>query len=131
MSKIFYVKSVHFGLTLNTTTFRLANNNNNTDAARVRSHSNQNNNRQAGIKQLVNASQVNIYPNPNKGSFTIETTATEKQTVQVFDVNGKLVFSQTIHGNTSIDAGTLADGVYNVNIMGNEGVVNKRLVVVK
>jgi type IX secretion system substrate protein len=111
-------------------TLRL-NGNNSVDVAKVKSHSNQNNNRQAGIKLLSNGSQINIYPNPNKGNFTIETTATEKQTVQVFDVNGKLVFSQTINGNTNIDAGNLSEGVYNVSIMGNEGVVNKRLVVVR
>lgn len=113
-----------------TPTLRL-NGNNSTMAAKVKSHSNQNNNRMSGIKSLSNASQVNIYPNPNKGNFTIETTATEKQTVQVFDVNGKLVYSQTINGNINVDASNLADGVYNVSIMGNEGVVNKRLVIVK
>jgi len=113
-----------------TPTLRL-NGTNSVDVAKVKSHSNQNNNRGLGIKQLLNSSQVNIYPNPNKGNFTIETSATEKQTVQVFDVNGKLVFSQTINGNTSIDAGNLSEGVYNVSIMGNEGVVNKRLVIVR
>ena len=112
-------------------TLRLANGNNSTDAAKVKSHSNQNNNRVGGIKLLSNGSQVNIYPNPNKGSFTIETTATEKQTVQVFDVNGKLVFNQAINGNINVDASNLAEGVYNVSIIGNEGVVNKRLVIVK
>ena len=112
-------------------TLRLANGNNNTDAARVKSHSNQNNNRMGGIKQLSNGSQVNIYPNPNKGNFTIETSATEKQTVQVFDVNGKLVFNQAINGSINVDASNLAEGVYNVSIMGNTGVVNKRLVIVK
>jgi hypothetical protein len=114
-----------------TPTLRLASGNNGTLVAKVKSHSNQNNNRQGGIKQLVNNSQVTIYPNPNKGSFAIETTATERQAVQVFDVNGKLVFSQIINGNTSIDASSLSDGVYNVSIIGNEGVANKRLVIVK
>jgi len=113
-----------------TPTLRL-NGNNSTMAAKVKSHSNQNNNRMGGIKSLSNANQINIYPNPNKGNFTIETAATEKQTIQVFDVNGKLVFSQTINGNINVDASNLAEGVYNVNIMGNQGVVNKRLVIVK
>lgn len=113
-----------------TPTMRL-NGNNSTLAAKIKSHSNQNNNRQSGIKQLTSNSQVNIYPNPNKGNFVIETVATEKQTVQVFDVNGKLVYSQIINGNTNIDASNLTDGVYNVSILGSEGVVNKRLVIVK
>ena len=100
-------------------------------ASKVASHSNQNNNRQAGIAQILTNNNVSIYPNPNKGSFTIETPSTEKQTLQIFDVNGKLVFTQTITGNTSIDAANLAGGVYNVNIIGNGSMVNKRLVIVK
>jgi hypothetical protein len=112
-------------------TLRLANGANSTMASKVASHSNQNNNRQAGIKQVLNSSNVSVYPNPNKGSFTIETPSTEKQTLQIFDVNGNIVFTQTINGNTSIDVNNLADGVYNVNIIGNGSMVNKRLVIVK
>lgn len=86
----------------------------------------------AGIKQVTNNNdQVNVYPNPNKGSFVVETNATEKQTMQLYDVNGKLVLTQIINGKTHIDAGSLNEGVYNISIISNEGVVNKRLVIVK
>lgn len=132
MSKIFYVKSVHFGLTLNTTTFRLANNNNNTDAARVRSHSNQNNNRMTSIKQLqANNNYVAIYPNPAKDNFTIEPSLNEKQTLQIFDVSGKMVLTQVIDGKVSIDTHNLNEGVYNVSISGNGGQANKKLVILR
>ncbi len=114
-----------------TPTLRLAAGANGTMASKVASHSNQNNNRQAGIKQLLNNSNVSVYPNPNKGSFIVETPSTEKQTLQIFDVNGKLVFTQHINGNTTIDAANLADGVYNINIIGNGSMANKRLVIVK
>ena len=114
-----------------TPTLRLAGGTNGTMASKVASHSNQNNNRQAGINQILNNSNVSVYPNPNKGSFTIETLSTEKQTLQIFDVNGKLVFTQNINGNTNIDAANLADGVYNINIIGNGSMINKRLVIVK
>jgi hypothetical protein len=49
----------------------------------------------------------------------------------MYDVNGKLVLSQTINGKTSIDASNLNEGVYNINIISNEGVVNKRMVIVR
>jgi len=76
-------------------------------------------------------SNVAIYPNPNNGSFVIELNSLAKQTMQVYDVSGKLVLSQTITGKTTIDASTLNEGVYNISLQSNEGVVNKRLVIVR
>ena len=73
----------------------------------------------------------NIYPNPSNGSFVIEPSNQTKQTMQVYDVNGKLVLSQTITGKTSIDASSLNEGVYNISLISNEGVVNKRVVIVR
>ncbi len=86
----------------------------------------------AGIEQFTNNNeQVNIYPNPNNGTFVIEPSNATKQTMQVYDVNGKMVLSQTINGKTNIDAGILNEGVYNISLQSNEGVVNKRLVIVR
>jgi hypothetical protein len=85
-----------------------------------------------GIEQFATIKeQVNIYPNPNNGSFVIEPNSNVKQTLQVYDVNGKLVLSQTINGKTTIDASTLNEGVYNISLQSNEGVANKRLVIVR
>ena len=74
---------------------------------------------------------ISIYPNPNNGTFVIEPNTATKQTVMVYDVNGKLVLSQTINGKTTIDATPLNEGVYNISMGSSEGVVNKRLVIVK
>ena len=106
--------------------------NNNTFAARVKSHSNINNNRATGIKQFTSSNNhVNIYPNPNNGSFVIEPNSNTIQTIQMYDVNGKIVLSQTITGKTNIDASSLNEGVYNISLISNEGVVNKRVVIVR
>jgi type IX secretion system substrate protein len=72
-----------------------------------------------------------IYPNPAQNIFTIETYQTDKQTINIFDVSGKLVLTQTINGTTGIDAGNLNAGVYNISITNSNGVVNKRLVIVR
>jgi hypothetical protein len=72
-----------------------------------------------------------IYPNPAQNNFTVETNATEKQTLQLFDVNGKLVLSQTINEKATIDAGNFNAGVYSLSIISNEGVLTKKLVIVK
>ncbi len=86
----------------------------------------------SGIKHFAgNDNQISIYPNPNNGNFTIESNNNAKQTMQLYDVNGKLVLSQTINGKTMIDADILNEGVYNISIINDQGVVNKRLVIVK
>ncbi len=75
---------------------------------------------------------VSIYPNPNNGSFVIEPQNTLYNIhCTVYDVNGKLVLTQTISGKTNIDASSLNEGVYNISIISNEGVLNNRLVIVK
>jgi sugar lactone lactonase YvrE len=111
---------------------RLANGNNSTFAAKVVSHSNSNNNRETtSIKKLAGSSQVNIYPNPTNGTFVIEPNDITNQIIQMYDVNGKLVLSQSINGKTNIDASGLNEGVYNISIISNNGIVNKRLVIVR
>ena len=75
--------------------------------------------------------KLNIYPNPNSGKFTIETNENEKQTLQLFDINGRLVLTQTMQNKTIIDVSNLNEGVYNLSLISNEGVVNKRVIIVK
>ncbi|HKC69080.1 MAG TPA: T9SS type A sorting domain-containing protein [Bacteroidia bacterium] len=75
---------------------------------------------------------INIYPNPNNGTFTIETAGNEKQmAVMVYDINGKLVLSQTIVGKTIINTGNLSSGIYNLSLISNGVVTNKRLIIEK
>jgi hypothetical protein len=85
-----------------------------------------------GIKieqSSFNNEQANIYPNPNNGNFTIETT--EKQTIQIIDINGKIVLTQNISGKTNVDAYGLNKGIYNLSIIGVKGITNKKLVIVE
>jgi len=83
-----------------------------------------------GISQYSNNyGQISVYPNPNNGTFIVETNST--RTLQVFNVNGKVVLSQIINGTTIIDAGKLSEGVYNISITNNEGTINRKLVIVR
>ena len=73
-----------------------------------------------------------VYPNPSNGSFTIELNSKEKQFIQVFDITGNVVLSQTNeNGKAIIDGSHLAAGIYNINIKGSNTVANKKLVIVK
>lgn len=83
------------------------------------------------IKKITSSNVFNIYPNPTSNQFIIETNINEKQLMQVFDINGKLVLSQNINGTTTVDASNLNAGVYNLTIKNSVGVTNKKLVIVK
>lgn len=82
-----------------------------------------------GIKKIADK-QISVYPNPNNGSFVVETNNT-KQLMQVFDITGKVVLSKTLTDKTTIDASSLTEGVYYINLSSNKGVVTKKLVIVK
>ncbi|HEX7415114.1 MAG TPA: T9SS type A sorting domain-containing protein, partial [Bacteroidia bacterium] len=84
-----------------------------------------------GINKLASNNAVSIYPNPNNGSFVLEPNSNTEQTMQIYDVNGKLVLSQIINGKTTIDASNLNEGIYNISISSNDSIVNKRLVIVR
>ncbi|MHB8260220.1 MAG: GH25 family lysozyme [Bacteroidia bacterium] len=86
----------------------------------------------SGIDQNSLNNSFVIYPNPNAGTFHIDYTGVNGEAiVNVYDVNGKLVLSQTMNGKTNIDASNLSDGIYNVNITNTDGVINKRIVIVR
>ena len=100
-------------------TLRLANGANSTMTVRVKSHSNQNNNRVAGIKQLAGTNQVTVYPNPATNVLNIGfVSATNKASVKITSLLGSEVYNNTqLSGsNLSIDISNLASGTYLVHI---------------
>ena len=84
------------------------------------------------VKENFKEQLATVYPNPSNGLFTIELSTKEKQNLQLFDMSGNVVLSQTIeNGKATIDANYLAAGIYNISIKGNDSVSNKKLVIVK
>lgn len=79
-------------------------------------------------KNLDNA--FKMYPNPSSNSFHIDYAGVNGEAVvNVYDINGRLVLTQNMNGKTIIDASSLNNGIYNVNITNIDGVVNKRLII--
>lgn len=85
----------------------------------------------ASIKTISVVNELKIYPNPGNDKLSIETNNASWQTLQVYDITGKLVLTQSINGNTTINTSALNEGVYNVSIISTNGVANKRLVIVR
>ena len=81
------------------------------------------------IANFNNAQEIKIYPNPTAGSLNIESTNSEKQTVQIFNINGEIVLNQIVNETTTIDVSKLNAGIYNISITNSSGVANKRIVI--
>lgn len=95
--------------------------NNSTMAAKVKSHSNQNNNRgeTTGIKQLAGSSnQVTVYPNPAQDILNVEgLMINENYTIVITDMLGGVVHRQiATSSNCQINIADLDAGTYLVQI---------------
>jgi hypothetical protein len=78
----------------------------------------------------MNAAFV-IYPNPTTGLFTIETNSTDLLAMDLYDVNGRLVFSKAISDKSNIDVTMLDEGFYTMTLKSVDRVITKKLVIVR
>ena len=70
-----------------------------------------------------------LYPNPTTGEIRIQNTEFRIQSVEVYDVYGKLIKSVDVEDySVVIDLSASASGVYFTRIMTDKGVVTKRVV---
>lgn len=60
----------------------------------------------------------NVYPNPNEGTFTVETANTSVKTIEVMDVTGRLIQSNTSSDQkVNFNLSGLANGIYYVKLV--------------
>ena len=87
----------------------------------------------AGIEQITNNTDIVIYPNPTKGMLNVELRMFNENTnLQITDILGNTVKQIKVQNSQfTTDISDLNEGVYNVSIISNEGVVNKRVVIVR
>ncbi|MEZ4890332.1 MAG: T9SS type A sorting domain-containing protein [Crocinitomicaceae bacterium] len=82
-------------------------------------------------------SGVSVYPNPaaDNAEVSFNLNAASDVTINVVDVNGKVVNSNVLKNlavganSTSLNVANLANGVYSVVIKSNDSTVTKKLVV--
>lgn len=104
-----------------------------TQTAVVKSKSNITNNKQAGIKGLQ-ASQINLYPNPAAGKVRLRLNFPQAQATEIklFNVMGVEVLKLQLPAGKDeleIDLSTLSHGVYVASFTCGHAAVNKRLVI--
>jgi predicted Zn-dependent protease len=78
--------------------------------------------------------QFSLYPNPSKGSFTIEfKELTNSFSVEVYDITGKAIYENNYDQSANlvqvINLDNTTSGLYFVNIKSDKGLVTKKLII--
>lgn len=71
-----------------------------------------------GIISLANsATGIRLYPNPTKSEFTIETNSSDLKVIDIVDLTGKIIYSNTSSKETvQVSLNTFAAGIYSIKI---------------
>jgi hypothetical protein len=88
----------------------------------------------AGIEQYNINNEVKVYPNPASSIINVSLLQAQGAncTLMITDMLGNTVKQSIIYNLTSIiDVSTLSEGVYNISIAGEEGTINKKVVLVR
>ena len=68
-----------------------------------------------GINEIITEKEFQIIPNPTNGVFSIGNLA-ENAVVEVYEMNGKKIFSKSIIPSETIDLRSFGKGTYLVEI---------------
>ena len=75
-----------------------------------------------GVNEALEADGLNLFPNPNSGSFTLDVERAGEYTLEVTSVLGEKILSKEIQTqgaeSFNFDLSTHAKGVYLVNLRG-------------
>lgn len=83
-----------------------------------------------GTHEVGDASIITIYPNPTTGLITVDAIAGSD--ILVYDLLGKIVYKSTLTNDKSnINLNGLQNGTYSVEIINNNTVYSKKVVLVK
>lgn len=84
-----------------------------------------------GFSPVQSKFNATVFPNPASDQIFIETDTNDKKTLDLYDVNGRHVFSKITNDKSNIDVRTLNEGVYTLTIKTFNGIINKKLVVIR
>lgn len=104
--------------------------------------SNNNNNQNNGNNSYVNSvtanskNDVNLYPNPSNGNFSVELAdeLTESGLINIYDMSGKLLLSQEIQPyarKQKLENLTLPNGTYLLQVFSRNEIISSKKVVIQ
>ena len=72
---------------------------------------------------------VEVYPNPTTGKFTVTNENNTENTIAIFDMLGKEVYTNTTSSSLTVDLSANGMGVYLVKVSNENGSIVKRVVI--
>ncbi len=82
----------------------------------------------SGTTEEQQPSDLNVFPNPSTGIFTIAAADFEGGLMEVYDMTGRKVYSAVAESKTTLDLTGYSKGVYLLNVISNDKVISKRIV---
>ncbi len=71
--------------------------------------------------------EITIYPNPNSGSFVIETNSNDKISIEIVNSLGQIIHKSIIEKSNSVE--NLQSGLYFLKVYMNQNVMTKKILV--
>lgn len=74
-------------------------------------------------------SKINIYPNPNEGTFTVESNLEKINNIKCYSSIGKIVFEDLNINTQNYRINNLSSGIYFIEVLTENSTVRKKIVV--
>lgn len=81
------------------------------------------------VNEFASGAWITVYPNPNAGQFTVQSSKTSIQRIEVYNLYGEKVLSQLANSRSCIVHSDLPDGVYFVNVVSDKQTAVKKIVI--
>jgi len=81
-----------------------------------------------GISEINVFSNIEIFPNPCETHFSITNNSLQHIEIYIFDINGKLIFSQKQENNHSVNVENLKKGIYFLELRNKNQKFTKKLI---
>jgi hypothetical protein len=69
-----------------------------------------------GLEENIAYSTISYYPNPTRNSLTIEAPGIYNQTLEVYDIHGKLIFTEPVNAKMEVNLSDVSTGMYFLKI---------------
>ena len=81
-----------------------------------------------GIKENIINNNISIYPNPTKDNLTIETNANQEQRLEILNLFGQTVYTNSINKKAVVNTSAFANGVYILKIYSDKETIVRKFI---
>jgi hypothetical protein len=86
----------------------------------------------SGLAEMNAADVFSMYPTPCNGKFNIDLNTANTGQMQLFDLNGRMIYSEKISAaHSEINASALNDGCYFIRVVSENGIGSQKLIINK